>query len=56
MRVLLRPSRERHGFDYRFAANDNSAVRAARDVSPGECWAFADHRTMAVVIAMEAGR
>ena len=25
--------------------------RPARDVAPGECWAFTDHRTMAQVIA-----
>jgi hypothetical protein len=56
MAVLLRAPRERHGFDYRFAANDNGAVRTARDVAPGECWAFAEHRTMAAVIAAEAGR
>jgi hypothetical protein len=56
MRVLLRPPRERHGLDYRFAANDNGAVRAARDVALGACWSFFDHRTMAVVIAAEAGR
>jgi hypothetical protein len=56
MTVLLRPPRERHGFDYRFAANDNGAARSARDVAPGECWAFADHRTMAAVIAAESKR
>jgi hypothetical protein len=52
MTVLLRPTRERNELDYRFAANDNRAVRAA----PGECWAFADHRTMAAVIAAECAR
>jgi hypothetical protein len=56
MRVLLCPPRERQGFAFRFAANDNGAVRAARNVAPGECWAFADHRSMAAVIAAEAGR
>ena len=56
MTALLRQPRERHGFDYRFAANDNGAVRAARDVAPGECWTFTDHRTMAEVMAAEAGR
>jgi hypothetical protein len=56
MTVLLRPPRERHGFDYLFAANDNGAFRAARDVAPGECWAFTDHRSMAAVIAAECER
>jgi hypothetical protein len=56
MTVLLHPPRERHGFDHRCAANDNGAVRAARDVARGECWAFADHRTMAAVIAAECAR
>jgi hypothetical protein len=27
--------------------------RPARDVAPGECWAFVEHRTMAEVIAAE---
>ncbi len=27
--------------------------RPARDVAPGECWAFLDHRTLAEVIAAE---
>jgi len=55
MRVLLRP-RERQGCNHRFVANDNGAVRTARDVAPGECWAFTDHRTMAAVIAAEGAR
>jgi hypothetical protein len=25
--------------------------RVAREVPPGECWAFTDHRTMAEIIA-----
>lgn len=25
------------------------ATRAARDVAPGDCWAFRDHRTLAQV-------
>jgi hypothetical protein len=36
--------------------NNNTAEkcqRAARDVAPGECWAFRDHRSMAEVIAAE---
>jgi hypothetical protein len=27
--------------------------RPARDVAPGECWAFRDHRSMAEVVAAE---
>lgn len=53
MAVLLRLPRERLGFDHRFVANDNDIRRAARDVLPGERWAFDDHRTMAEVIAAE---
>ena len=53
MTVLSRLPRERHGFDYRFVANDNDVRRAARDVAPGERWAFVEHRTMAEVIAAE---
>jgi hypothetical protein len=56
MTVLLRRPQQRRGFDYQFAANDNGAGRAARDVMAGACWAFHDHRTMAEVIAAEAGR
>jgi hypothetical protein len=56
MAVLSRLPHERQGFDYRFVANDNGAVRAARDVAPSERWAFASHRTMAEVIAAECGR
>jgi hypothetical protein len=56
MPVLVYLPRERHGFDYQFVANDNSVVRAARDVAPGASWAFANHRTMAEVIAAECGR
>jgi hypothetical protein len=56
MKVLSRLPRERHGFDHRFVANDNGAARGARDVAPGERWAFVEHRTMAEVIAAERGR
>jgi len=56
MTVLLRLPRERPGLDYQFAANDNAAPRAARDVAPGDCWAFDDHRSMAEVIAAETRR
>jgi hypothetical protein len=27
--------------------------RPARDVAPGECWAFLEHRSMAEIIAAE---
>jgi hypothetical protein len=27
--------------------------RPARDVAPGECWAFVEHRSMAEVVAAE---
>jgi hypothetical protein len=30
--------------------------RAARDVPPGECWSFTEHRTLADVIAAEGAR
>jgi hypothetical protein len=30
--------------------------RPARDVAPGECWAFLEHRTMAEVIVAESER
>jgi hypothetical protein len=30
-----------------------SEPRPARDVAPGECWAFVEHRSMAEVIAAE---
>jgi len=57
MPVLSHLPRERHGFDYRFVANDNDrggvSPSPARDVAPGEAWAFARHRTMAEVIAAE---
>jgi hypothetical protein len=53
MTVLWYLPRERHGFDYRFVANDNDAAHAARDVAPGERWAFAQHRSMAEAIAAE---
>jgi hypothetical protein len=53
MKVLSRLPRERHGFDHRFVANDNGAARGARDVAPGERWAFIEHRSMAEVIAAE---
>jgi hypothetical protein len=56
MTVLSCLPRERQDYGHRFVANDNGAARPARDVAPGECWAFADHRTMASVIAAEAGR
>jgi hypothetical protein len=56
MTVLLRVPRERHGFEHQFVANDNDDRRAARDVAPGECWAFVEHRTIAEVIAAECGR
>jgi len=56
MDVLSNLPRERHGFDDRFVDNDNSVRCAARDVRPGECWAFTDHRTMAEVIAAERNR
>ncbi len=56
MTVVVRLLRERHGFDHRFAANDNGECHAARDVCRGERWTFADHRTMAEVIAEGGGR
>jgi hypothetical protein len=56
MTVLSHRPRERLGFDYRFAANDNGAVCATRDVAPGASWAFTGHRTMAEVIAAERGQ
>ena len=28
--------------------------RAARDMLPGECWAFREHRTMAQVVGLES--
>ena len=56
MTVLLHVPRDRLGFDHRFVANDNGAGYAACDVSPGECWAFVEHRTMAEVIAAERGQ
>ena len=56
MKVLLRLPGERHGFDHRFVANDNGAARGARDIAPGERWAFVEHRSMAEVIAAEGGR
>jgi hypothetical protein len=56
MEVLSRPPRERHGFDHRGVANDNSAAGGTRDVAPGERWAFVEHRTMADVIAAEGDR
>jgi hypothetical protein len=55
MPVLSCLPRERHGFDHQFA-NDNDRGRvspAARDVAPGERWAFVEHRTMAEVAAAE---
>jgi hypothetical protein len=33
--------------------NGRGDPRPARDVAPGECWAFDEHRTMAEVIAAE---
>jgi hypothetical protein len=56
MSVLSRLPREWPALDHRFAANDNGAARAAREVAPGECWTFTDHRTMAEVIAEERGQ
>lgn len=53
MTVLSHLPRKRHALNH---ANDNGAARAARDVAPGECWAFPGHRTMAEVIAEERGR
>jgi hypothetical protein len=56
MPVLSRLPCERHGFDHRFVANDNDrggVSPAARDIAPGECWAFVEHRTLAEVIAAE---
>jgi hypothetical protein len=32
-------------------ADDAREPRAARNVAPGECWAFIDHRTVAEIIA-----
>jgi hypothetical protein len=26
-------------------------LRPARDIAPGECWAFTDHRTLAEIMA-----
>ncbi len=43
-------------FGERKTGTDTSEERGpkpARDVAPGECWAFLDHRTMAEVIADE---
>jgi hypothetical protein len=56
MTALSHLPRERQGLDHRFVANDNAAFRAAREVAPGERWAFVEHRSMAEVIAAEAGR
>ena len=56
MPVLSHLPRERHGFDNRFVANDNDRGRVspvARDVAPGERWAFVEHRSMAEVAAAE---
>ena len=53
MTVLSLLPRERLGFEHRFASNDNDVPRSARDVAPGERWAFVEHRTMAEVIAAE---
>jgi hypothetical protein len=56
MPVLSHLSRERHGFDHRFVANDNDACGAfpaARDVDSGKPSAFAEHRSMAAVVAAE---
>ncbi len=56
MGVLSRLPRERHGFDNRFAVNDNDRRRAfpgARDVALGERWAFVEHRSMVEVVAAE---
>lgn len=56
MPVLSRLPHERQGFDHRFVANDNDpggVFPAARDVAPGERWAFVEHRSMAEVIAAE---
>ena len=56
MPVLSHLPRERHGFNYRFVANDNDpggASPVARDVAPWERWAFVEHRSMAEVIAAE---
>jgi hypothetical protein len=30
---------------------DSGDPKPARDVAPGECWAFTDHRTIAEVLA-----
>ena len=55
LRVITYPN-ARHGFDHRFVANDKGAAHGARDVAPGERWAFVEHRSMAEVIAAEGGR
>ena len=56
MTVLSCLPRNRHGFEYRFAGNDNDVARSARDVPPRASWAFTDHPTMAEVIAAETGQ
>ena len=54
MPVLSRMPCERHAFDHQFANDDDrGGATAARDVAPGERWAFVEHRTMAEVITAE---
>jgi len=48
--VLLRSSSQGNGLN---EIEERSEPRLARDVAPGERWAFLDHRTMAEVIAAE---
>jgi hypothetical protein len=51
--TLTEPRRDRHSapIQHHTDAGDTSNPKPARNVAPGECWAFADHRTLAEIIA-----
>ena len=42
---------KRHILERKHAESDQRDARAARDVAPGECWAFTNHRTLAEIMA-----
>ena len=46
-----RCDRKRSPLQRRDDTGDDREPCAARDVAPGECWAFTNHRTLAEVIA-----
>ena len=49
--TALKCDRKRSPTQCRDDTGDTRNPKPARDVAPGESWAFSDHRTMAEVIA-----